>query len=93
MIVEAETTFYYFEQTSKGLADAKEGFKASKSLVDRVREQFDNPKAPKEQLLLGYAQAAEAQTGYVEAAYRYLLALAALERVTAGGIRPAFPGR
>lgn len=93
MIVEAETTFYHFEQTSKGLADAKEGFKASKSLVDRVREQFDNPKAPKEQLLLGYAQAAEAQTGYVEAAYRYLLALAALERVTAGGVRPAFPGR
>ncbi len=61
--------------------------------MDRIREGFDNPKSPKEQLLLSYAQAAEAQAEYAEAAFQYLLTLAALERVTAGGVRPAFPGR
>ena len=34
-----------------------------------------------------------AQSDYVEAVYQYLLSLAAIERVTAGGIRPDFPGR
>jgi len=29
----------------------------------------------------------------LQAVQEYLLALAALERATAGGIRPAFPGR
>ena len=37
--------------------------------------------------------AAKAQSEYVQAVHDYLLALAALERVTAGGIRPDFPGR
>jgi hypothetical protein len=44
-------------------------------------------------LLLMYGHSAEEQAAYVEAAFQYLLTLAALERVTAGGVRPAFPGR
>ena len=72
----------------------EEGFTAAKDLMERIREGFDNPKAgSKEQLLLGYGQAVEAQADYVEAVFKYLLTLGALERVTAGGVRPAFPGR
>ncbi|MDB5309665.1 MAG: Outer rane efflux protein [Gemmataceae bacterium] len=93
MVLEAENTFYTFEKAAKRVEVGKEGFDAAKDLMDRVREGFDNPKAQKDQLLLGYGQAAEFQSEYVEAVYQYLLALAALERVTAGGIRPAFPGR
>jgi hypothetical protein len=37
--------------------------------------------------------AGRAQADYVEAVLEHLKALAALERVTAGGIVPAFPGR
>jgi hypothetical protein len=33
------------------------------------------------------------QSDYIEAVYEHLQTLAALERITAGGIRPAFPGR
>jgi hypothetical protein len=43
--------------------------------------------------VVGYAQAARAQADYVKLVYEHLLWLAALERVTAGGVRPAFPGR
>ena len=61
--------------------------------MDRTREGFDNPNAEKDRLMLGYAQAAEGSSEYVEAVFQYLLALAALERVTAGGVKPAFPCR
>lgn len=93
MILEAETTYLTFEGASRRVAVGKDRFTAGKDAMERVREGFDNPKAPKDQLLLAYGQAAEAQAMYVEAVYNYLLALAALERVTAGGVRPAFPGR
>ena len=93
MILEAENTFFSFEESAKKVVAGKEGFTASKSLMRLVQEQFDNPKAAKEQLLLGYAQAAKAQARYVEAVYGYLLAMAALERVTAGGVKPQFPDR
>lgn len=93
IILEAENTYLTFESATRNITDGKEGFTAAKDAMERVREGFDNPKAPKDQLLLAYAQAAEAQAMYVEAVYNHLLALAALERVTAGGVRPAFPGR
>jgi outer membrane protein TolC len=93
MILEAENTFLKFEDASRQMAATKDAFAAAKDLMERTREGFDNPKAPKDQLLLGYAQAAEAQAAYVESVNNYILALAALERVTAGGVKPAFPGR
>ena len=94
MVLEAEKAFIDFDEAAKNLAITKEGFTAAKDLMERIREGFDNPKAgSKEQLLLGYGQAVEAQADYVEAVFKYLLTLGALERVTAGGVRPAFPGR
>jgi hypothetical protein len=93
MILEAEKTFIDFEKASKQLSAQRTAFNSAKSAMDRIREQFDNPKAPKDLLLMAYAQSAEAMSGYVEAAFYYLQTLAALERVTAGGVRPAFPGR
>jgi outer membrane protein TolC len=93
MILEAENTYFTFELGGKRVAAAKTAFDAAKDQMERIREGFDNPKAAKDQLLMAYGQAAEAQSEYIEAVYQYLLALAALERVTAGGVRPAFPGR
>ena len=93
MILESEKTFIDFEKATKRMAASKDAFRASKDQMELIREQFNEPKSPKEQLLLGYGQAAQAQAKYVEAVFQYLLTLAALERVTAGGVRPAFPGR
>lgn len=93
VILEAANAFFRFDLASKRVLYGKKASDAAKDLMERIRENFDNPKAPKDQLLLGYSQAAIAQAEYVEAVYQYLLALAALERVTAGGVRPAFPGR
>jgi hypothetical protein len=93
MILEAENTFYLYEKAAKRVEVSKEAFETAQRARTSVRDQFDNQKAPKDQLLMLYAQAAEAQSEYVEAVFQYLLALAALERVTAGGVRPQFPGR
>jgi outer membrane protein TolC len=92
ILVEAESTFYDFQLASEKLTYAKQQFEISKDVQQRVIAQQDAVKA-KDQLLVAEVEAAKAQSSYLQAVQDYLLALAALERVTAGGIRPAFPGR
>ena len=91
--LEAETAFYTFEAAAERLAAAKDGFAASRDLKERVQERFAEPKSPKDLLLQSYVLASQGESDFVEAAYQYILALAALERITAGGVRPDFPGR
>ena len=92
IIADAETTFYDFDLASDKLTLSKQQFDLSVDLQKRVRDSADNIKA-KDQLVQAEVIAAKAQSDYVQAVHEYLLALAALERVTAGGIRPTFPGR
>jgi outer membrane protein TolC len=92
IIVEAEGTFIDFELASKKLTLAKQQFELSKKIQDYVGRNQDIVRA-KDQLLQAEVVAAKAQSDYLQAVQEYLLALAALERITAGGIRPAFPGR
>jgi outer membrane protein TolC len=92
IIVEAETTFFDFEQASEYLTLARQRFELSKDIQQRARDAADTTKA-KDQLLQAEVVAAKAQSDYLQAVHEYLLALAGLERVTAGGIRPEFPGR
>jgi outer membrane protein TolC len=91
IIAEAETTFFDFDLASEKLTLAKEQFEISKDIQRRARE-AESIKA-KDQLLQAEVVAARAQSDYLQSVHDYLLALAALERVTAGGIRPDFPGR
>lgn len=93
MILEAEKSFIDFEKASKQLTARKEAFDAAEAAMVLIRENFSDPKAPKDVLLLAYSKSATAMAVYVESVFFYLQTLAALERVTAGGVRPAFPGR
>jgi outer membrane protein TolC len=93
MILEAQSTFFNFEFAANRVQIAKQGFDAARDLMDRTREGFDNPNAEKDRLMLAYGQAAQASSKYITAVFDYLVALAALEKVTAGGVKPAFPGR
>lgn len=91
--LEAENAYYEYELASKLVVEGKGKFEFGRDLMDRIKENVDNPKAERDQLVGGYVQAARAQSDYVEAVWQYLLTLAHLERVTAGGVRPDFPGR
>ena len=92
ILLEAETAFLDFDQASERLTLAKKQFELSKDLQEQARAAAEITKA-KDQLVVAEVTAARGQSDYVEAVYNYLLALAALERVTAGGIRPSFPDR
>lgn len=92
IVAEAEGTFYDFELASEKLGLAKQQFDLSKDIQDLARAAQAATKQ-KDQLLQAEVVAAKAQSDYLTAVHEYLLALAALERVTAGGIRPEFPGR
>lgn len=91
-VAEAEGTFYDFDLASQRLILSKQQFDLSKDLQQRARDAADSTKE-KDQLVQAEVIAAKAQSDYISAVHDYLLALAALERVTAGGIRPDFPGR
>jgi outer membrane protein TolC len=93
IILEAENAFYTLELAAEKLVIAKQRNADAKDLMDRVLENVDNLKSQKDQLVLGYVTASRAQSDYVAAVYDYILALAAMERITAGGVRPSFPGR
>ncbi len=92
IIVEAETAFLDFDHASDRLTLSDQQFKLSKELQKQADDVAELTKA-KDQLVQSAVVAAKAQSDYIEAVYQYLLALAALERVTAGGIRPSFPDR
>src|SRR5262249_42839163 len=91
--LEAENGFYVLEQAAERVVLARAGFESSQDLKDRVLENFADPKSPKDDLLRGYVVATKGESDYVDAVFQYVLALAALERITAGGVKPAFPGR
>jgi outer membrane protein TolC len=92
VMLEAETAFLDFEQASDRLTVAKEQFALSKKIQEQAQT-FGEILKSKDQIVQAEVVAAKAQSDYFEAVQQYLLALAALERVTAGGIRPEFPDR
>ncbi|MBP3956428.1 TolC family protein [Gemmata sp. G18] len=90
--LEAQIAYFDFEVASERLAYSILQFKLSKEIQENARASAEIVKS-KDQLVQAEVIAARAQSEYVEAVYQYLLALAALERVTAGGIHPEFPDR
>jgi outer membrane protein TolC len=55
-----------------------------------VQARFDIGKVAGEELIRAQTLAVQAQAAYNEALYNHALALAALERITAGGFVPGF---
>ena len=91
--LEAENGYFDFELAGERQAIFKLKSDQGKELMDWVQANIDNQTVPKDVLVTSYVMAAKAQSDYVDSVFQYLLALAALERITAGGVKPAFPGR
>lgn len=90
--LDAENAYYEFELATRKLQFATQKFTDGKDLQKRTLAMAESVKQ-KDVLVQAYIVAVKAQADYVEAVYQHLLSLAALERITAGGICPAFPGR
>ena len=92
IVLEAENGFFELELATEKLRLAKEKHDLAIDLQTYTRQNLQNIKA-KDQVFQVEVLVAKAQSDYVEAVFQHLLALSALERITAGGISPAFPGR
>ncbi len=90
--LEAENAFFEYELANEKLILATEQRDYAEDLQNRIRENQENTKA-KDQIVQAEITIAKVQSDYNEAVFEHILALAALERITAGGIRPALPGR
>jgi hypothetical protein len=92
IVLEAENGFFELELATEKLRLSKEKHDLAIDLRNYTRKNAPNIKE-KDQIYQVEILVAKAQSDYVEAVFQHLLALSALERITAGGITPAFPGR
>ena len=92
IVLEAENGFFELELATEKLRLSKEKHDLAIDLRNYTRKNAPNIKQ-KDQIYQVEILVAKAQADYVEAVFQHLLALSALERITAGGITPAFPGR
>jgi len=90
--LEAAYAFQTWEATTRRRDEARRRFEDARKMVVESRAVAATRQDP-ELLFNNEALAGKAQAEYVESVLEHLKALAALERVTAGGVVPAFPGR
>ena len=90
--LDASNAYENWEEAVEGVRVAKAAHERAQRQVDKARAAAATRMEP-ELLIQTESLASKAQAEYVKAVYRQVLALIALEKVTGGGVVPAFPGR
>jgi outer membrane protein TolC len=90
--LEAENTFLDWEAAAAKVAQAKSRHERAQVLLEKSRAAAATKMDP-ELLVKNEAEASRAQARYVDAVFKHIRALITLEKVTAGGVVPAFQGR
>jgi predicted GIY-YIG superfamily endonuclease len=90
--LEAVNAFLNWEQAVKKVKDSREAHARAQALVEKARTAAQTKLEP-ELLVRTESLASKAQAKYVKAVHELVLSLIALEKVTAGGVVPAFKQR
>ena len=90
--LEAENAYYRYVEAAGNVADQREAAKSARELIAREREAAGGI-ANREDVIQNEVSASLALAALNEALYEQLMALANLERTTAGAVRVNFPGR
>jgi hypothetical protein len=90
--LEAENGFLELEFATSKLQEKKRELDIALKIEKYALENAPNTK-DKSIVVQALVVAAKSRAEYLEAAFQHLMSLAAIERITAGGIQPAFPGR
>jgi outer membrane protein TolC len=86
IVLEAEDAYYKWLELGQKVTANREAAEAGKRLAKSTRDAWRNDQKVKiEDVLTNEVVAAQARSSYNESLYQYILALAALERITAGG--------
>ena len=90
--LEAENAYNRYVEAARNVRDSREAVKAAEELIAREREAAGGIQN-REDVLQNEVSASLALASLNEALYDQLVALADLERTTAGGVKVNFPGR
>ena len=91
--LEAEDAFIKWEEATLKIPSTREAATRAAKLADDMRKDFGaEQKVKAEDLVTVEVLSAQAQAQHIETIYQQILALAALERVTAGGFHAALAG-
>jgi outer membrane protein TolC len=85
--LEADATYLKWLEAKEKVKGMEGSNKVAADITDKVKQEFDKGKLPGEAILRAQAMEEQIAASYNEALYLHALALAALERVTAGGYR------
>jgi outer membrane protein TolC len=88
--LEVEDSYLKWEDAALKLRALAQTHQRALKVATTVKDRFDIGKVSGEELIRSQTLADQAQAAYNEALYHHALALAALERITAGGFTPAF---
>jgi outer membrane protein TolC len=93
--LESKAAFLQWQMETTRSPEFKKGRELARKVYENIRQEFDPKdkaagKPTLDDVLAAAVQASQFEVQANFAAYRYLLSLAALERVTAGGIDPGF---
>jgi len=91
--LEVDAAFQKWQEAILRLNSLESSSTLSKKVADNVTKRFNDKKATGEELIRARTLEDQAQSYYNEALYSHALALAALERVTAGGYRPSYAAK
>lgn len=89
--LEVEATYFKWREAVSRLEALQTTPDLAKKIATNVQGRFDNGNASGEELIRARTLEDQARANYTEALYNHALALAALERVTAGGFRMPHP--
>jgi outer membrane protein TolC len=85
--LDAEDAFFKYEDAARKMPDAKDGSDAATRLAKNTRDDFRaGQKVRIEDILTNEVLAAQSSGSYNEVLFQYAIALAGLQRATAGGI-------
>jgi hypothetical protein len=91
--LEAEDAFTAWEGATAKVREAKARYDNARQFVTQAREVAGTVRQDPQLVITSEAQAGRAQAEYLKAVFEHVKALATLERVTAGAVKPAFTGR
>lgn len=91
--LEAINAYQAWKVATEKMGVAKERFDRSQRMTELIHENARNAKIAYDVIVRAEAMAGRAQADYVSSVFDHIKALLRLQRVTAGGVVPAFPGK
>jgi outer membrane protein TolC len=93
IVLEVQANYLKWKEALEKVNNLSRVLAFAEKVAISVTKEFNDKKATGEQMIRARTQADQVRAQYNEALYNHALALAALERITAGGYRPTYAAK